>query len=250
MDQTPFLQVDLSVLESVNYRNLRHFAKETFDVEEACEAAANLKYIDGMQSFLEAAYVDPPDEFVRMMARHVYHGLITTQRREKFAHLTKVAFQGFVNNRVSNTLKKASDIASNLAQEDMDAPEGDVPPEAPVEAEKGIVTTAEEVEAYEIVRTLVSDVVDPERLFIRDTKSYCGVLLDDNNRQSVCRFHFNSETRKYVTITTGERDASGTQLSARHDISQVNDIVSLQSDLIAAVHRYLPQPEDAEQPAY
>ncbi|MDX8405269.1 MAG: hypothetical protein R8K50_03870, partial [Mariprofundus sp.] len=24
----------------------------------------------------------------------------------------------------------------------------------------------------------------------RDTKSYCGILLDDNNRKPICRFHF------------------------------------------------------------
>ncbi len=230
MDQTPFLQVDLSSLESGIHRNLRHFAKDTFDVEEACEAAANLKYIHGMQDFLEAAYVDPPDEFVRMMARNVYKGPITPQRREKFAHLTKVAFQGFVNDRVSNTLKKASDIASHLAEEDLDIDDDGQHQESPPNEEKGIITTAEEIEAYEIVKALVSDVVDPERVHIRDSKRYCAVLMDDTRLQQICRLHLHSSTTKYITIMTGERDERGRQASVRYDIDQINDIVSYQNE--------------------
>lgn len=44
----------------------------------------------------------------------------------------------------------------------------------------------------------------------RDTKNYLGVLLDDNNRQPVCRFWFNSGN-KYL----GLFDAEKTKLNFR-----------------------------------
>ena len=77
MDEHPFLQVDLSSQEGINNRNLRHFTKANFETDEAYEIAGNLKYIDVMQNFLENAYTDPPEEFVRMMAKQVYQGALT-----------------------------------------------------------------------------------------------------------------------------------------------------------------------------
>ena len=35
---------------------------------------------------------------------------------------------------------------------------------------------------------------------MRDVKSYCGILLDNNNRQPICRFHFNYATQKYIGL--------------------------------------------------
>ena len=249
MDQTPFLQVDLSEPETINYRNLRHFAKATFDVEQACEAAANLKYIDGMQKFLEQAYAEPQDEFVRMMTRHVYQGVVTAQRREKFTHLAKVAFQGFINDRVSSTLKKASDIASHLAQEDSEhGTEIADQSEVQETSEKPIITTAEEIEAYEIIKAILSDSVSTERLYIRDTKSYCGILLDDTNRQPICRLYLNSPNAKYVEIMTGERNSRGTKLGTRHKISNVNSLADYEAELIEALRQYFPDSDDAPSP--
>jgi hypothetical protein len=34
---------------------------------------------------------------------------------------------------------------------------------------------------------------------MRDVQSYCGILLDDNNRKPICRFHFNA-AQKYLGL--------------------------------------------------
>ena len=43
------------------------------------------------------------------------------------------------------------------------------------------MTTDDEVEGYNIVKAICREVVDVKRIAIRDTKSYCGILLDNNN---------------------------------------------------------------------
>lgn len=48
------------------------------------------------------------------------------------------------------------------------------------------------------------DVVDVKRVALRDVKSYCGILLDDNNRQPICRLHFNGP-QKYVGLFDEEK---------------------------------------------
>ena len=47
----------------------------------------------------------------------------------------------------------------------------------------GIETTTEELEGFQIIRAIGAELVDPERIAIRDAKSYCAILLDDNNRR-------------------------------------------------------------------
>jgi len=61
----------------------------------------------------------------------------------------------------------------------------------------GIVTTEEEIEGFHIVRAILHETTDPERITLKDRKSYCNVLLDDNVRKPVCRFYFDSK-QKYL----------------------------------------------------
>lgn len=59
--------------------------------------------------------------------------------------------------------------------------------------------------------------VDPRRIILRDAKSYCAVLLDDNNRKPVARLHFNSPTSRYLGTFAGKTET-------RHPISDPVEI--------------------------
>jgi predicted type IV restriction endonuclease len=67
------------------------------------------------------------------------------------------------------------------------------------EEESSARTTDEERDGYNIVRAILSEVVDARRVALRDQQSYCGVLLDDNNRKPICRLWFNT-SRKYLGL--------------------------------------------------
>lgn len=59
-------------------------------------------------------------------------------------------------------------------------------------AKDGIVTTEDEIEFFQIVRAIAVSELGWDRVVSRDTKSYFGVLVDDNNRKQICRLHFNN----------------------------------------------------------
>ena len=42
-----------------------------------------------------------------------------------------------------------------------------------------------------IIRVIVRDVISASRVGMRDSKSYCAVLVDNNNRNPLARMHFN-----------------------------------------------------------
>ena len=68
-----------------------------------------------------------------------------------------------------------------------------------IESDSDIETTLEELEAYQIVKAIAVAEAKPQRIVHRDAKSYFAVLLDDNNRKSIARLHFNTK-QKYVGI--------------------------------------------------
>ncbi|MEF1342310.1 restriction endonuclease, partial [Vibrio rotiferianus] len=66
--------------------------------------------------------------------------------------------------------------------------------------------------------------VEVQRVFSRDTQSYFGILLDDNNRKPICRLWFNTK-QKYIGIF----DESKTEV--RHPIESVDDIFNFSEQL-------------------
>lgn len=83
-----------------------------------------------------------------------------------------------------------------------------------------IVTTEEEWEAFFAVKSILYGVVNLSRVTMRDRISYCGVLLDDNNRKPICRLHFNGSQKYLGTFTFDGADRKETRVP----IDSVNDI--------------------------
>ena len=65
---------------------------------------------------------------------------------------------------------------------------------------------------------------------MRDTKSYCGILLDDNNRKPISRFHFNY-SQKYIGFISDKQEE-------RLPIQNLNDIYQYADRLVQAVKSY------------
>jgi hypothetical protein len=125
-----------------------------------------------------------------------------------------------VTDRLSSALNASSPKPSEVA--------GEEPP-----TEEEIITTQEELSGFHIVQAIASRLVHPKRIVMRDQKSYCAILLDDNNRKAVARLHFNSATAKYVG-TFVEKDET------RHSISDLTDIYQYASQIEARLKELDP----------
>lgn len=71
--------------------------------------------------------------------------------------------------------------------------------------------------------------VPASRVVARDTKSYFGILLDDNNRKPIARLHFNT-SQKYLGIL--DQDKAET----RHPIAPLEDIYQYADEIRRTVH--------------
>lgn len=224
MDAKPFFEFNLLSFTEPHVEQLKRFSKSGFVLEEALSAAVELKYTKEIKRILGEQFSNPSEDFVRFFATQVYGGKLTQSVKLQFAALTKQALQQYISDRIGERLKSA------MEQEAKES----APLSQPVltaSPEPAVVTTAEEREAFLIVKSILRETVDPRRVTIRDAQSYCAVLLDDNNRRPVCRFYFGGK-KKSVTVFGQNRQEE------RIAIEDLNELFLLATRLREAAALY------------
>ena len=215
MDEKPFFEFDLRDFKDQAVAELKRFTKSAFDIEDMLSAAVELKYTKEIKKVFGEQLSEPDPEIVRFFASRVYGGKLTKTVREQFSAITRRALQQFIHERISDRLKFA--LSDEDASVSAETPEAD-DAEAVAEKKSGVVTTDEEVEGYHIVKAILRETVAVARVTMRDTKSYCGILLDDNNRKPICRLHFNSATTKYLGLFDANKREERVPLADLNDI--------------------------------
>jgi len=229
MDSRPFFEFDLREFDERNVDEIKKFAKQSFDMEDVLSTASDLKYRRGIKRVLSEEWTNPSEEFVRILASRVYSGRFTQTVREQFVTIVRTAFHEFVNDRVNDRLQSALRRSTS----DEAASEGAAADSENSADPKGVITTEEELEGFRIVCAIVARVTSPDRVFIRDTQSYCGILLDDNNRKPICRLHFDG-AKKYLGVL------DETKKETRHLVESPRDIYGFAEQLIATCLKYDP----------
>jgi predicted type IV restriction endonuclease len=214
MDEKPFFEFDMTELDEVAITELKKLTKQAFNIDEIIVTAGELKYTRQIKKILAQQIENPSDEFVKSIASSVFSGVLNAARREYFAGIVKRAFNQLVNERINDRLKSV--MAGGAAAES----EAEMPT-APTRQEL-IETTAEELEGFYIVKSLLRDLVDPKRIIHRDTQSYMGILLDDNNRKPLARLYFN-RSQKYLGTFDEKREEEKVAIQNLNDIYQYGD---------------------------
>ena len=109
------------------------------------------------------------------------------------------------------------DVVEQLARGDLDFPE--------------VLTTNEEYDAFLLCKGMLHGIVDADRVKHRDAKTYFSVLIDDNNRRPLCRFHFNGRI-KYVGTFDSDRQET------RHAIEEIDDLLKFARTLRRTARKY------------
>ena len=236
MDAKPFLVLDLSDIDTTLIPELQKLSKTEFDLDSIINAAGELKYVGQIKRAIAAQFKEPTDDWVRFFTSRVYEGAFTQKAREQFTPLVEKAARQFLNEQVNLRLTTALGAGAISAP----MPQGDAPAEAIhseadvqrdlTAAEDGIVTTDEELDAFHVIRAIVCNQVDVGRVSYRDAKSYCAILLDDNNRKSIARLHFN-RGQKYVGIFDENKKET------RRPIDTIEQIYTLSDHLRETVGR-------------
>lgn len=223
MDEKPFLTLDLEDLDEHVVPEIKKLTKSSFDVDSVVDAAGELKYLNQIKKVLSEQFKDPEEDFVKFFTSKVYDGVQTAKVKSQFLEITTKALKQFLNDSINARLKSAigGEVKDSVK---IDVPEVQEEVVEDVSDKPKVQTTDEEVEGFNIVKAILRQKVEVQRVFSRDTQSYFGILLDDNNRKPICRLWFNTK-QKYIGIF----DESKAEI--RHPIESVDDIFNFSEQL-------------------
>jgi hypothetical protein len=225
MDDKPFFTLQLDAVRKHDLRTLERFTKAAFDVDKIVQEAGNLKTQSLVYKALQEEFQEPSEEFVRLIAAKVHPGRLTTQIRDTFRNLIMQSVSSLIRDKVTERLTSAL-TASNPMEE----------AEGEAESAEATFTSQDEVDGFNIVRAIASRLVDPKRVIMRDAKSYCAILLDDNNRRTIARLHFNSPTARHLGTFDGKDEA-------RVSVAEPIDIYKHESAILKRIEQLASQKE-------
>ncbi len=221
MDERPFLEFNILDFNEKHVDELKKFAKPTFNLEQILNTASDLKYTKAVKNLISEWINKPSENLVKIICREMCGGKnFTPALKEQFTYITKAAFEQIISEKITDRLKIAMEPQTDIKQEINEDT-----------ATSEIVTTPDEMEAFRIVRAILREITDPKRIVMRDAKSYCAILFDDNNRQTVCRLRFGS-TRNAIGIYNNKEETI-------HQLSDLSDIYNHSDSLKETVSGYL-----------
>lgn len=233
MDEKPFLTLDLENLDEHLVPEVKKLTKTSFDVDSVVDAAGELKYTSQIKKVLGDQFNHPEEDFVKFFTSKVYDGVQTPKVKAQFMELTQKALKQFLNDSINARLQSAMGSESKLSQ--IESVSLLIDDEVEKEGDSKIITTEEEIEGFNVVKAILRQKLDVSRIHSRDTQSYFGVLLDDNNRKPLCRLHFNAK-QKYLGVIGEDKKET------RYPIDCVDDLFNHTELLLSVAERYM-QPE-------
>lgn len=235
MDERPFLRLDLTDIDPHTLPELKKLTKPAFDLDSVLSAAEELKYVSSLKREIGSLFKEPGEDFERMLISHVYDRSVTGKIKDFFRPLIAKACRQWLSDQVNERLKAALQGQAPAVPAAAPPEEGeDVTVEESQDGHvEGVKTTLEELEGFNIVRAIAAADIAPERVVMRDTKSYCGVLVDDNNRKPLCRLRFNAASAKYLGLFDEQRQET------RHPIDKPVDIYRFVDEIREAAKRYI-----------
>lgn len=225
MDKRPFFKFDFQNFDKEQVEELARFQKPNFAIDAIVEAASNLKYTRAAANYLRKQLDEPEEDFIRLIGRQIHEGSITKSVSEQLRPAIQAALDEVIRDRIQDKLGVtfSGDKKAN--------PE---PEETQTDASKDdeIVTTDEEIAAHLIIRAIAARHVPVSRVVIRDAKSYCAILMDNNNRKPVCRLYFNSTTTRYIGVFDADKN------EVRHKVTGPEDLYIFADQIESVIKSY------------
>lgn len=221
MDHVPFLAINLLEPKKREIKELEKFAKDELDMDKIMSLANKRKYINGIKEVLEKEINEPSDNFAKHFASELVEGRMTQPIVNEFKDHLKTSLREIIMD-IAN--EKLNAIKSGLSHESDTV-------ETEEKEDNGIETTEDELTGFYIVKSILADKMDISKIVHRDTKSYFGILFEDNNRKWICRLHFNTK-QKYIGLHEVDKE------EAKYPIDTVETIYQYADKIHEIASRY------------
>lgn len=97
----------------------------------------------------------------------------------------------------------------------------------------GVETTVLELDFFHRIVTLLSDVVDPNRIDFRDSKNLFAINLDGNIRKPICKLYLNNPARMFIGLMNGDGNI------LKIPIKNIEELDDIKDDLLMPIQQFL-----------
>lgn len=188
MGDKAFFEFDVLSFSDRDAETLEAFSKSKFDPTTVRTRAEDIIYTGKVTAYVNELLRSPGDAFTRFILGEIdiTTGKLTAKRVEKFVPIVRKAIQSALLDMATRSIKLETN--ETAAPSPAQPPPPQLPaapvvamlPASPVsDAGRGIVTTAEELEAFDIIRRLCSDSTFSDKYAVgyKDAVSYFGVNI-------------------------------------------------------------------------
>ena len=235
MDDAPFLSIDMLDIKENQVPEIKKFSKSVFDIDSIFSAASELKYVHNFKDTFSAQLDSPTDEFVKLFLSSCWSGQKTQNVVEKFRPILKKALNDHISELMNDKIKNA--LGGSGGSVTPKVKESDAIPNAEdfsndVKSGSKIVTTEEELEAYFIIKNLLSDVADIHDITYKDTESYINILYKGNIRKWICRLKLSENVKTLIIPEESKKEQ-------KYPIADIYELKKYSAILHSVLERYL-----------
>jgi len=182
LNDTPFMTFNVHDHNYSEIENLVKFYRQVIDIKGIIEEAEEIYFLEKFEEGLFKTLYKPSNDFIKLVFNNMGGKRITKRVSDKIFDLINSI-------SISESLEKIRISESK-------------------DSKSGIFTTAEELRAFNIVKTIIAmsskiknDQLD--RISFRDFKGFFTVLADNSQRKSICYFKL-STNKKLIGIHKDE----------------------------------------------
>jgi len=178
LSTTPFMVFDLRNFTRADLDNIAIFHIHLFDIKNILEVSNEKYFMDDFNTALTKTIHPASEDLVKLIYKNMGGKRMTENILKRIGTLT-------------------NSVSLEAAVEKVKSLEGK-------QSSTGIYTTAEELKAYQIIKTIL--VMNPrlkshaERFSIKDYKGHCKIVIDNMPTKEICNLKLSS-TAKKLTIS-------------------------------------------------
>lgn len=222
MDENPFLIVNMLDLSDNNIEQLKKFHKSYYNESDILSTAQELQITIQIKDMLIRNFKNPEDDFTRYFIRRMNDGKSNAKLIEIYKPILKKSIESVINEIISDRLNVTikNEEQGHLRQDIQAITDTKQIHNVIVcsNAEKGAITTQEEIDAYNIIRRIISKYISADKILYKDFKSYFAIGIKNPSYWWICRLVFGPRNKSIYFPTDGYKSQERVNIDIIDDI--------------------------------
>lgn len=231
MDENPFLVINLLDLSDIDVQQMKKFHKSYYNESDILSTAQELQITIQIKDILTKNFQEPGDEFTRFFVKSLNEWKSTSKLIEQYKPIVKKSIAAVINEIIADRLNVAIKHEEQSSEMQLQC-KNEIPQSKQEQKqdgivfedkENGVVTTQEEIDAYNIIRCILRSKFKAESITFKDFKSYFAIGYMNSSYWWGCRLSFGSRKKNIFFPNEGYKSQERIEIETIDDLFKYAD---------------------------